>query len=127
MRLEHPRSLVTGCLLLLLTINNALLTLHHEDSALLKVVKFVLYPAASAYCLWHAFKGRKPPLNSDGPRTSVLLGILSFSLGTGLTFSSVGYYNHAFKGLLLIGLYAGAAFFFLQAYWEWRHSSQKSA
>jgi len=90
---------------------------------ILKAVNLVLYPAASAYCLWHAFKGRKPLLSSAEPRTSLLLGVLSFFMAVGLTFSGLGYYNHLFKVLMLAGLFAGAAFFFFQAYRGWRHST----
>ena len=79
-----------------------------------KVVGMVLCLAATAYFLWHAFRGR--PTGDSEAHDSFGIGVCSAILAVTFTVSGLGYEHHVLKIMVVGFLYSTAAFFFWWSY-----------
>jgi hypothetical protein len=100
-----------------MTAKNVLLQPRSNGDAL-QVFNLILCPALSAFCFWHAFKGKNPLLGKSEQHTSLMLGLLSLIVGVGLMFAWQKYHHNAPELFTAFVFYAAAGFFFRQALQE---------
>lgn len=115
MRLLNPKSksLVAGSILLIPMIKRIFSPVQSHGA--LHIFDLILCSTGSAYCFWHAFKGRRALLGKSEKDTSLFLGALSLIGAVVLTFARFRYPYHPPELLIAFAFYAAATFFFSQA------------
>lgn len=125
MRLANPKSLVVGVLLLIMALRTMFRGGHPLFIAF-HSFDLIVCPVLAVYCVWHAFKGKRPLLGRTEFHTSLMLGTLSLLIGLVPTLAWLGYHFRAPNVLVAILFSATAAFFFIVAIRE-KHSGSVEA